>query len=495
MNRCILLLSLLLAGMSGSLPAMAATPPSDKQVLMDQTFERLGAEFVKADRSDGLSIAVVKDGQARFYNFGTLSREKPQLPTEHTVYEIASISKVFTSLLLAHAVIEGKVNLQDDIRRYLPGDYPNLVFDGEPVRLIHLANTTSALPDNLPDFTKLMEGVSLDEAPFRISAAIHGYSNRQLLEDLKSAKLSARPGTAPRHSNLATELLAIILEKVYGDSYEHLLSRYVEKPFGMARGSDLSRAAQAASGYNPRHVAMPLLDARTILAAGGLRYSTADMAQFLKAELAAADAATRLSQRPTWGDPDKTAVAFNWTVDRMIDGKPHLRTSGGAFGYSSYIEMYPASGYGIVLLANRSGAAQNEMQELAAKALQEIQGKPRVQQALEDALEKAGYRNVGKVVAQVRSAHPELHLTEDYVNQWAYRLMAAGHPEQAIGLFMYNTEQWPKSWNAFDSLAEGYEHLGDTSRAITNYRRSLALNAGNSHATEHLEKLGAPADK
>src|SRR5579862_2492465 len=88
--------------------------------LQDSIFSRLGERYIADGHSDGLSIAVVRDGRAHFYNFGVTSRDHGRRPTARTVYEIGSISKAFTSLLLAHAVSEGKVRLNDDIRAYLP---------------------------------------------------------------------------------------------------------------------------------------------------------------------------------------------------------------------------------------------------------------------------------------------------------------------------------------------------------------------------------------
>ena len=454
---------------------------------MDRTFERLGRQFIKDGRSDGLSIAVVKDGQARFYNFGSTTRARAQPPTERSVYEIGSISKVFTSLVLAHAVNEGRIGLQDDIRRYLPRPYPDLAWNGTPVRIIDLANTTSALPDNLPD--PFPKGAEPDKAPFIALERMQDIKPDQVYEALATARLSAKPGTKPQHSNLAADLLGRILEKVYGEPYEALVARYIEKPLGMQPGTGRGRAADEVDGYNKRQVAMPRLYDRAFLMAGGLRYSTADMAKFLAAELAAADPAIQLSQRPAWGDPARHAVGFNWTLSQTVEGEPRLRTSGGTLGGSSYIEMYPAKGYGIVLLANRPGEAQNQMQALANQALEEIWGKPPALAALEQALQADGETDAVRAVAAVRRAHPELHLAEDYVNDWGYRLLREGKTRQAIALFRYNAEQWPDSWNAFDSLAEGYEVLGDTARAIANYRKSLELDPGNRNGAEHLEKL------
>ncbi|MBP3985512.1 serine hydrolase [Pseudoxanthomonas helianthi] len=472
-------------------PAFAAgssKDPGTEQMRMDRTFERLGNQFIQEGRTDGMSIAVVKDGKAHFYNFGTTTRGKVQPPTEKSVYEIGSISKIFTSLVLAHAVEEGRIGLQDDIRRYLPGDYPNLAWEGTPVRIVDLANTTSGLPDNLPN--PFPQGkVDPDKAPFIALEAMKGFAPDQVYEELKAAKLGAKPGTKPQHSNLAADLLGRILEKVYGEPYEALIARYVEKPFGMASGTGRSRAADEVNGYNKRQVAMPRLYERAFLMAGGLRYSTTDMAKFLGAELAATDPAIRLSQQPVWGDTDEAATSLNWNLNKTVDGKLRLRMSGSTFGCSSYIEMYPELGYGIVLLANRPGETQNEMQELATHAMEEIWGKPPALAAFENALQAGNYQDVTRIATEVRRQHPELHLTEQYINLWGYRLLREDKPKQALGLFRYNAEQWPQSWNAFDSLAEAYEKLGDKPQAIANYRKSLELDPTNQNGAYHLKKL------
>ncbi len=480
----------LLVGSAGSALALEKPSVAGETAIMDRTFQRLGEEFIKNGRTDGMSIAVVKDGKAHFYNFGSTTRERTQAPTERSVYEIGSISKVFTSLLLAHAVIEGKIGLQDDIRRYLPGDYPNLAYEGRPVRIVDLANTTSALPDNLPN--PFPQGkFDPDKAPFSALEAMKGFKPDQVYEELKTAKLSAKPGTTPAHSNLAADLLGRILEKVYGEPYETLIARYIEKPLGMASGTGRGRAKDEVHGYNKRQVAMPRLYDRSFLAAGGLRYSTADMAKFMAAELAAADPAIRLSQQPAWGDVDEVASGLNWTLNKTVDSKLRLRMSGSTFGCSSYIELYPELDYAIILLANRPGETQNEMQELATRAMEDIWGKPPALVALESALQANDYQDAVRIAAEVRRKHPELHLTEHYVNLWGYRLLGENKPKQAVGLFRYNAELWPKSWNAFDSLAEGYEKLGDKPRAIANYKKSLELNPDNKNGIEHLQKLQA----
>lgn len=175
-----------------------------------------------------------------------------------------------------------------------------------------------------------------------------------------------------------------------------------------------------------------------------------------------------------------------------MDSQRKLQHSGGTFGYASYCELYPERKFGIVLLSNESDeSAQNSLGATAEQVVEALYGVPPAMQALRKELAASNYGHASDVVAGVKKKHPELHLTEDYVNAWGYRELRQGQPQRALELFKLNVSLFPKGWNTYDSLAETYESTGDKPQAIENYRRSLALNPQNNNATEHLRKLGA----
>ncbi|MGC1547335.1 MAG: serine hydrolase domain-containing protein [Rhodanobacter sp.] len=338
--------------------AVSMAHPADAPLHSDlkRAIEKEGAAFVQAGNTDGLSIAIVRDGHTEYFNFGTTVRGKVNLPNQNTVYEIGSVTKTFTSLLLAHAIVEKKASASDDIRHYLPGAFPNLQFQGTPVTLMDLVTTTSALPDNLPDFMVLLKTVGPDKAPQAIMAMLQHYSAKALLDDLPNASLSSKPGTTPKHSNVAPELLGLMLEKMYGQSYATLLSNYVEKPAGMQSGVAKDRLPEMASGYMTSADAMPLISTVDfILPAGGLRYSASDMAKYIALQLDTSNPAIALTHRVAWGDINQQAVGFDWKISKTDDGKTRLSHDGGTFGFSSFVDLYPDAHEGIVLLANRSG--------------------------------------------------------------------------------------------------------------------------------------------
>jgi CubicO group peptidase (beta-lactamase class C family) len=104
------------------------------EIGIDTLVQKLGEKFMSNPQAVGLSIGIYDKGKSSYYNFGTTTKDKNDLPSENTTYEIGSITKTFCSYLLARAVLEKKVILTDDIRKYIGGDYPNLEFNGHAIQ-------------------------------------------------------------------------------------------------------------------------------------------------------------------------------------------------------------------------------------------------------------------------------------------------------------------------------------------------------------------------
>ena len=118
--------------------------------LMDKTVDAAVQPYISLAAAAGMSIGVSKEGKTTYYQYGETKKGTGHLPTENTLYEIGSITKTFTALLLADAVVKGKLKLDDPVNEYLPPTVPKLVFKGVPVTVKMLANHTSGLP-RMPD--------------------------------------------------------------------------------------------------------------------------------------------------------------------------------------------------------------------------------------------------------------------------------------------------------------------------------------------------------
>ena len=344
--------------------ASAAPPESSVENQLKTGAQRL----VAAGRTDGLSVAMVHCGKTTFVPLGIADRRTRRPVTADTVFEIGSVSKTLTALLLAQAVVDGRARLEDDVRRYLPEPYPNLQWtDGTPVTLGQLADTTSGLPDYLPDPAPLAK-LPADRQVFAASDLLRGYGDRDFLRDLHGIRLLARPGSESRHSNIAAQLLGVIVARLFEQPFPAALAAHIEGPAGMRGGMGAVPERNAAVGYDDRHRAMPAFAGESIAPAGGLRYSARDMARYLMLQLQPDAKAVALSQRVRFPDTPDRQLALTWVVSTE-GGLQKYRMSGGTFGSSSYMEFYPALHYGVALMANRAAPdTQDGLQALAEAA-------------------------------------------------------------------------------------------------------------------------------
>ena len=158
-------------------------------------------------RAVGVSIGIFNDGKTSTYNYGEVEKGTRTLPSHCTLYKIASITKTFTGTLLAHAVVEQHVKLDDDVRIYLDDEYPNLAFDGQLDKLVHLINHTSRLPFMLPDRPELFEHPDPIEVSKMLVHLSQRYTRTNFFEDLHQVQLDTAPGVAFKYSNAAAQLL------------------------------------------------------------------------------------------------------------------------------------------------------------------------------------------------------------------------------------------------------------------------------------------------
>lgn len=360
----------------------ARTPPPARAVTskdVDAVVERAARKFMSDPHAVGLSVGVLKDGKTYTYNYGEVEKGKGRLPTPHTLYEIGSVTKTFTGVLLAQAAVEGKLKLDDDVRKYLDGDYPNLEFEGRPVRLVHLINHTSRLPFVLPDRPELFKDPNPFELPKILTEIERRYTRDDFYRDLHGVRLDKAPGSEFKYSNAAAQLLGFILERVYRMPYGRLVAVKITKPLKMREtmltpsASELKRLAQG--HYEDGSVALPVTPQSQ--AAGGLRSTVSDLLKYVGFHLNEADEVVKLSHRPTWGEIKYYASGLNWQMNMTQGGRRRIWQSGGTFGFASHCAVFPELGLGIVLLSNESDRdSQGRLDTLAKEILAGLGEKP-----------------------------------------------------------------------------------------------------------------------
>jgi serine-type D-Ala-D-Ala carboxypeptidase/endopeptidase len=335
---------------------------------------KLGAAFIQEKEAIGLSIGIFHNGKTGFYNFGSTQKDKPLPPNQHTVYEIGSITKTFVSYLLANAVLQHKVNLDDDIRKYLKEPFPNLEYEGHPIQLVHLANTTSLLPDWLPELPVEMKSMAPDSALTYKIKLYKDLTQKDFLKALHTVKLDTIPGTRRYHSNAGAQLLAYILEEVYQQPIDKLVARFITglnkmKNTAFVRSDKMKNLA---TGYTATgKTAIYEFVIPYFLHAGGLGSTTNDLVNYIRllldknnpiatlclkktADISAASGKTVPMRPDNTAAPEIYSTALNWFKYQPDSTSLQIWADGGTNGFNSYLVIYPKKNSGIVLLANKS---------------------------------------------------------------------------------------------------------------------------------------------
>ncbi len=331
----------------------------------DAAIDALARAWMLKNDGIGLSIGVYDNGQRRFYNYGTTQIDGNAVPTKDTIYDIGPIGKTMTGQLLARAVVEGRVTLEDEVTKFLGGEYKNLAHEGQRIQLKHLASTTSQLVDNIPDQTQIrkVDGEPLAVTRMRVYS---NYSSKEFLRQLERVGLPRPPGERPGASNVSTMLLGIVLEKIHGEPFEDIIAREIEKPLRMGSGTN-PPAKLLARGYTRDNEPLPPYGATSQYAVNSLRYSADDLLRYASWQMVERDASVKLAHQPLWSTPDgRSFVGFFWIVGESPHGR-RLQFSGTTFGFASFADLYPDAKLAVVLLSNKNTeGAQASLRALSA---------------------------------------------------------------------------------------------------------------------------------
>ncbi len=314
----------------------------------------------------GLTVGVLHNGKATTIGYGRLSEKDPRRPDGNTVYEIGSMSKVFTGLLLADAVTQGRVQLDLPATELLPDGVKMPQHEKLPITLRHLATHTSGLP-RLPDqFTPA--DWNNPYADYTVEQ-LHGFLNRH--------QLARAPGEKSVYSNLGMGLLGHLLALQTEQPYEQLLRDRITKPFGMSSTS-ITLSKKQRSRLALPHTADGKLstnwDLPTLAGAGAIRSTARDMLLLAKSHLAprknelgkAIELAWQVHQKPlATGD---FAMGLAWHIARDGSTRWHNGQTGG---YHSMILISRELDAAVVLLTN---TAIGEVDQLAQDILLSLVG-------------------------------------------------------------------------------------------------------------------------
>ena len=293
----------------------------------------------------GLVIGLIDGEEVSYYTAGVPSAKANGEINEHTVFEIGSISKTFTGLMLADMATKGKVKLNDPIQQYLPEGIKAPMKNDASIALVHLANYTSGLARLPGNFT-----------PTDMSNPYVDYTKELMYDYLNNSELSRDIGEEYEYSNYATGLLGQILATQNNMSYEDLLISTIAKPLGM-KATQVSvnvKEDNQAKGHQGKKE-VPYWEFASLEGAGGIRSNASDMMKYLAANMGIEKTklypAMQLAYQNSRAEGAKPIVGLGWHT-MTLDDQEIVWHNGGTGGFSSFMGWIKGTQKGVVVLCN-----------------------------------------------------------------------------------------------------------------------------------------------
>ncbi len=315
----------------------------------------------------GVVVGVVQHGVRRVFAYGPVQKD--------SIFEIGSITKTFTGLVLAQLAVQGKVRIEDPVRTLLPAGVVTKP-DGAEITLLDLTTQHSGISSN-PDNLHPADPAN----PFA------DYGSQDLYAFLRKRGVAHSPDTAYGYSNTGVKLLAQALSVRAGLSYPELLRQQITGPLGMTDTQvavDPSKKARIVQGHNAEHQPVPAWTFSDLPGAGGIHSTAEDMLAYLDAQLhperlhAAGDGASLPEAIPMTHVIRNIAnpgmhIAMNWF---QADADGNYQHGGRTGGFIAYAVFNPTRDFGVIVLSNTAGSQESFAVRLADHVAQRLAGQP-----------------------------------------------------------------------------------------------------------------------
>ena len=321
---------------------------------LTEAIDDLAQQYVEV----GAMVGVVRGAETLVLPYGTKRFGTDDPPDRHSVFEIGSITKTFTTALLAQLILDGTLEPDEIVQPYLPADRVTLpIGNGEQITFFQLATHRSGLPKQVQD-SDYPKPPGFD--PLNHYAA---YTTDHIYDYLTNyVTLVFTPGSDWLYSNTGMGLLGHVLGLIDGTSYETLVSRDVFDVLGMGSSSLFLTDAQLdnlALGHSSSRTVTPNYTANDIYqGAGFIKSSLDDMLIYLKAHMRLTatplNAALEYTREPRfpvdyWGDS-----GLDWYTKGLDDGQVVTYKGGRTGGYGAYVGLNESTSTGTIVLLNHS---------------------------------------------------------------------------------------------------------------------------------------------
>lgn len=478
LTPCVLLLALL-----GQISSAYFANTADNAAKID----KLMLQYANCCSFTGTVLVAEHDKAIFKKGYGLANREWNIPNTPDVKFRLGSITKQFTSMLIMQQVAKGTIKLDGHVSDYLPYYRQDT---GSKVTISQLLSHTSGIPS----YT--------DDPKFFVDVSRNYYAVDDFAKKFCSGDLQFEPGTKFHYDNSGFFLLGAILEHVTGKTYETLLKENILVPLGM-KDSGYDHYAdilpKRASGYQQELTGVvnaPYLDMALPYAAGSLYSTVEDLYKWDQALYGDKLVSNELKQKLFTANLEN--YGYGWDIRVIPAGEPGagqtmISHGGGINGFNTLEQRLVGDHDLIVIFNNTPGANLGEMAKGIRAIIYGQEPATPKRSLAHDLAETVVNRGADAAVAQYRElkrTNPDGYdFGEPALNQLGYMLLEKDRNTDAIVIFNLNVEEYPKSGNVYDSLAEAYAKDGQKQQAIANYRKSLELDPKNQNAVNKLKEL------
>ncbi len=438
---------------------------------------------IEYDINPSIAIGIIDKNGPQYYSFGSKTIDGEAID-EHTIYEIGSITKTFTAILLADLVEKGKVSLDDPLSKYLPDDVKAPTYNGVEITLGQLSDHTSSLP-RMPD----------NFNPADRANPYSDYTVENMLEFVSGVELTREIGSEYEYSNLAQGLLGHILAVESGMTYEELVKSVITKPLGMEETKitfDSHMKKNLAVGHDGG-TEVSNWDIGSLAGAGGIRSSVHDMLKYMAANLGLSKTKLKkpieMTHEIRHDKSGRASVGLAWNII-ITDDAEYITHGGATGGYRAFSAFNKKEKKGIVLLTN-STASADEIGRYLMGFSDELSTPLRdIAAELRKTIDSDGVEAAVSTYHKIKeSGSEEYSFDENNLNSLGYYYMP-DNLDAALAIFKINIGEHPDAFNPYDSYAEALMN-----QSIANYKKSIELNPANENGYTMLAKMGVELDK
>ncbi|MFC1724247.1 serine hydrolase domain-containing protein [candidate division KSB1 bacterium] len=347
LNLVMVIYSLLVIGVI----SCSSKNPAEPEPVFNSFQEKVEYLIESNFKTGGVAIGIIKGDEEFTFFHGRKSKNSSSVPDGNSIFELGSITKTFTATILADFVLNGTIELDDEVQDYLPSESVTLPsFNGSNITFMHIATHTSGLPTNFSDNYPRPAG-SPPEDPFALMTEEHVYDYLS-----NYASLISEPGTQYKYSNFGYGFLGLILSKINNTSFEDLLSTKILNVLGMDRTSytlSEEQLTNVAVGHNSSlEEVEPWGTNHVLIGCGGLKSTLNDMLIYLKANMGIQQ--TQLSAAMTYAQEVyfDNYICLGWQKRALSDGQVITWFAGASAGHIAFIGFNENYSNGVVVLYN-----------------------------------------------------------------------------------------------------------------------------------------------